>query len=92
MLAPRGPQPEVIVKPPVLVVEILSPDDTYTETQSRSADYLRMGVPCVWIIDPTSRTGRQCIGDAWTATDTLVVPETAIWVNLPKLFADLDED
>ena len=31
--------------PPLLVVEILSPDDTYTETQSRSADYLRMGVP-----------------------------------------------
>ena len=92
MLAPRGPQPEVIVEPPVLVVEILSPDDTYTETQSRSADYLRMGVACVWIIDPTSRTGRQCIGDAWIATDTLVVPETAIWVNLPKLFADLDED
>jgi len=90
MLVPRGPQPEVIVQPPVLVVEILSPDDT--ETQSRSADYLRMGVPCVWIIDPTSRTGRQCVGDAWTATDTLAVSETKIWANLLKLFADLDED
>ena len=43
-------------------------------------------------IDPTSRTGRQRIGDPWTATDTLVVPETGIWVNLPKLFANLDED
>jgi len=90
MLVPRGPQPEVIVKPPVLVVEILSPDDTYTETQFRSADYLRMGVPCVWIIDPTSRTGRQCIADAWIAADRLAVPGTEIWVNLLKLFADLD--
>src|ERR1700678_2749983 len=36
MLVPRGPQPEIIVEPPVLVVEILSPDDTYTEIQSRS--------------------------------------------------------
>ena len=92
MLVPRGPQPEVAVDPPVLVVEILSPDDTYTETQSRSADYLHMGVPCVWIIDPTSRTGRQCIGDAWTAADTLEVPGTKIQVNLLQLFADLDED
>jgi Uma2 family endonuclease len=92
MLVSRGPQPEVIVEPPLLVVEILSPDDTYTETQSRSADYLRMGVPCVWIIDPTSRTGRHCIGDTWTAADTLAVPGTAIWANLSKLFADLDED
>ncbi len=92
ILAPRGPQPEVIVEPPVLVVEILSPDDTYTQTQTRSADYLRMGVWCVWIIDPTSRTGRQCVGDAWTAADVLGVPGTEIRVNLLQLFADLDED
>ena len=92
MVVSRGPQPEVTVDPPELVVEILSPDDTYTETQSRSADYLHMGVPCVWIIDPTSRTGRQCIGDAWTAADKLAVPGTKIWVDLLKLFADLDEE
>jgi Uma2 family endonuclease len=92
MLVSRGPQPEVIVEPPVLVVEILSPDDTYTETQSRSADYLHMGVPCVWIIDPTSRTGRQCVGDAWTAADVLTVPGTEVRVNLLQLFADLNED
>ena len=92
MLVSRGPQPEVIVDPPVLVVEILSPDDSYTETQSRAADYLRMGVPCVWIIDPTSRTGRQCVGDAWTAADTLAVPGTEIHLGLARLFADLSED
>src|ERR1700751_3363292 len=63
ILVSRGTQPEVAVDPPVLVVEILSPDDTYTETQSRSADHLRMGVPCFGIINPTSRTGRRCIGD-----------------------------
>jgi Uma2 family endonuclease len=92
MLVSRGPQPEVTVDPPVLVVEVLSPDDTYTDTHSRSADYLNMGVRAVWIIDPTSRTGRQCIGDAWIAAEILVVPGTPIWVNLSKLFSDLDED
>jgi Uma2 family endonuclease len=92
MLVSRGPQPDVTVDPPVLVVEILSPDDTYTDTQMRSADYLNMGVRAVWIIDPASRTGRQCIGDTWTAADTLEVPGTSIQVNLSKLFADLDDD
>ena len=92
LLVSRGRQPEVALDPPVLVVEILSPADSYTDTQSRSADYLNMGVRAVWIIDPTSRTGRQCIGDAWTAAETLVVPGTAIWVNLSKLFSDLDEE
>jgi hypothetical protein len=51
-----------------------------------------MGIPCVGIIDPTSRTGRHCIGDAWTAAETLVVPGSKIQVNLVELFADLDED
>jgi Uma2 family endonuclease len=92
MLVSRGPQPEITIAPPVLVVEILSPDDTYTETQSRAADYLSMGVPGVWIIDPTSRTGRQCIGDAWIAADTLAVAQSSIHVNLLELFASLDED
>jgi Uma2 family endonuclease len=92
MLVSRGPQPEIIIDPPVLVVEILSPDDTYTETQSRAADYLCMGVPCVWIIDPTSRTGRQCIGEAWTAAEKLTVPGTNIQIDLLELFANLDED
>ena len=92
MLVSRGRQPDVIVDPPVLVVEILSADDSYTDTQSRSADYLKMGVRAVWIIVPTSRTGRQCIGDAWTAAETLVVPGAEIWVNLSKLFSELDEE
>jgi Uma2 family endonuclease len=81
----------VTVDPPVLVVEILSPDDTYTDTQKRSADYLKMGIRSVWIIDPTSRTGRQCVGDTWTAAEILRVPGTPIFIELSKLFADLDE-
>ena len=39
-----GPQPDVLVEPPLLVIEILSPDDTYSDTQERAQDYLGMGV------------------------------------------------
>ncbi|AXC10217.1 protein of unknown function DUF820 [Acidisarcina polymorpha] len=92
MLVPRGPQPEIIVDPPILIVEILSTDDTYTDTQIRPADYLNMGTPAVWIIDPGSRTGRQCVGSSWIASERLEVPNTAIWVSLSKLFFELDED
>src|ERR1700742_2822129 len=51
--------------------------------------HLHMGVPCVRIIDPTSRTGRQCIGHAWTAAETLEVPGTKIQVNLLELLLTL---
>ena len=92
ILVGRVRQPEVITDAPILVIEILSPDDTYTDTQRRAADYLSMGVGAVWIIDPTSRTGRQCVGDTWTAAEVLKVPGTAITIELGKLFADLDEE
>ena len=43
LLSP-GPQPDVIVNPPLLVIEILSPDDSYSDTQERAQDYRAMGV------------------------------------------------
>ena len=47
-----GPQPDVLTDPPLLVIEILSPDDSYSDTQERAQDYRAMGVEVVWIIDP----------------------------------------
>ena len=90
VLVRSGPQQDVLADPPVLIVEILSPDDTYADTQERAADYRRMGVKTVWIIDPKTRSGRQCINDVWTATETLRVPGTEIWADLATLFRELD--
>jgi Uma2 family endonuclease len=42
-----GPQPDVIVEPPILLIEILSPDDGYSDTQERARDYQKMGVGTV---------------------------------------------
>jgi Uma2 family endonuclease len=83
-------QPEVLTEPPVLIVEILSPDDSYSDTQERAADYRQMGVHTVWIIDPKTRTGRYCIDDVWTAAQRLQVPGTPIYVELSSLFERLD--
>ena len=89
VIVPGGPQPPVLVEPPLLVVEILSPGDTYSDMQRRSSDYLRMGVKTIWIIDPETRTGRQCVGDTWAAADILEVPGTPIRVELGALFRRL---
>lgn len=83
-------QPEVLTEAPVLVVEILSPDDTYADTQERAADYRRMGVQTVWIIDPKTRTGRYCVDDSWTAAERLIVPGTPVFADINDLFARLD--
>jgi Uma2 family endonuclease len=84
------PQPDVLTSPPVLIVEILSPDDTYSDTQTRANDYLHMGVQTIWIIDPATRTARVCSGPSWVEATRLEVAGTPIFVELAPLFAALD--
>jgi Uma2 family endonuclease len=92
VLVPTGPQSDVLDKPPILVVEILSPDDSYSDTEKRASDYQRMGVQTIWIIDPQTRTGRVCSGSSWTQATRLEVSGTGIHVDLDKLFAELGHD
>jgi Uma2 family endonuclease len=71
-------QPDVTTEPPLLVVEILSPDDSYSDTEERAEDYFRMGVSTVWIIDPKTRTGRMCDSRAWVSSLRLEVADSPI--------------
>jgi len=84
-----GAQPDVIVDPPLLIIEILSPDDTYSDTQERAQDYRTMGVETVWIIDPKTRTGRTCVGVEWIESSRLEVKGTPLYVNLAEIFSQL---
>ncbi len=84
------PQPDVLVAPPLLVIEVLSPDDGYSDLEERVADYLRMGVQSVWIVDPQTRTARTCSGAGWMTATRLIIAETEIYMDLGELFARLD--
>ena len=81
-----GPHPDILVDPPLLVIEVLSPDDTYSELQERCKDYQAMGVGTVWIIDPKTRSGRMCSGADWVEAEQLEVAGTLIHVDLGRLF------
>jgi Uma2 family endonuclease len=52
-----GPKPaeQIPTKPPFVCIEILSPEDRWPRTQQRIDDYLAMGVPDVWVIDPVTK-------------------------------------
>jgi Uma2 family endonuclease len=52
-----GPPPSggIIVEPPFLCVEILSPSDRMKEMQDRIDDYLAFGVRYVWLLHPGTR-------------------------------------
>jgi len=88
-LLPAGAQPDVIIKPPALVIEILFPEDPYSDTQERAQDYRTMGVETVWIIDPKTRSGRMCSGAEWVESPRLAVKGTPLYVDLPGIFSQL---
>jgi len=84
-----GPQPDVLTEPPLLVIEILSPEDSYSDTQERAQDYRNMGVETLWIIDPKTRTGRMCSGADWIQSARLEVKGTPLYVDLPEIFSQI---
>jgi len=55
------PGEEVLTRPPFICIEILSPEDRMSRIEIRINDYLAMGVPYVWVLDPETR-------QAFTAT------------------------
>lgn len=46
---------EVTSKPPLLCVEVVSPDDRWSRINASVHDYQQMGVPCIWVVDPYER-------------------------------------
>src|ERR1019366_6054906 len=52
VLAEDAPREKIILTPPALCIEILSPEDRLNRTMQRLDDYFRMGVPVCWVIDP----------------------------------------
>lgn len=84
------PTMPVFQQAPILVVEILSPEDKPLRVDRTIAEWLEFGVEIVWVIDPVSlesavytKRGRVALMD-----DTLRIPGTAIEVPLRAL----DED
>ena len=49
-------EPKWAETPPVLAVEVLSPNDKMSDVNEKIADYLRAGVKVVWLADPEMKT------------------------------------
>ena len=45
----------IVTSPPFICIEVLSKDDTMVYMQDKIDDYLRFGVPYIWIINPANK-------------------------------------
>jgi len=88
--APREP---IVTQPPLLCIEVLSPEDTMLRTRERVRDYLDMGVGEVWVVDAEARSVMIFAGTTMVeqSNGDLRVPETPIVLALADIFKVLDE-
>jgi Uma2 family endonuclease len=49
------PDGQILRKPPFLCVEVLSPEDRLSRVKARIDDFLKLGVPKVWVLDPETK-------------------------------------
>jgi Uma2 family endonuclease len=57
VLLTRGkPDEQILTKPPLLCIEILSPEDRLSRVNARVQEYLDFGVAVVWVVDPIDKT------------------------------------
>ena len=82
-------QGEIFTAPPHLCIE-LSKDDTMLYIQEKIDDYLRFGVPYVWIINPRLRKGYMATkaGMVEAESGVLAASDPEIRVPVAELFED----
>ena len=81
-----------VTQPPLIAIEILSPEDTLTAVRAKAAEYLQFGIEHIWIIDPEPRIAYRYAEAALeeVRSGELTVPGTPIRVVLSEMFAELD--
>ena len=83
----------VRVTPPLLCIEILSPEDRPGRVMKRLDDFVAMGVESIWIIDPSDRSAATYsrFGMKPVEGDRLEIVGTPIYLHVAEVFATLDE-
>jgi Uma2 family endonuclease len=84
------PVEQVITRPPIVVVEILSPEDRVRRYNDRLDDYRAMGVNNIWVIDLATQKGFNWI-TGWHERERFEIAGTPIHLDLRSLFAELAE-
>jgi Uma2 family endonuclease len=81
-----------VTHPPLIAIEILSPEDSLRAMQEKAAEYRSFGIENIWIIDPDPRIAYRYIDNSLQEVKEaeLAVAGTPIRVVLSEMFAELD--
>jgi Uma2 family endonuclease len=77
--------PRVPETPPLVAIEILSPDERLPKVKAELEEYKKFGVPHIWLIDPDARKFYVYEGDL-LETQTLLIPELGVELTAADVF------
>jgi Uma2 family endonuclease len=92
ILSRDQPTEPVFTRPPLVCIEILSPEDTLRRLEDRIDDYTAFGVANIWVLDPVKHRAYVCTPGSFKEPEDgiLAVPGSPVRIPLKDLFADLD--
>jgi Uma2 family endonuclease len=85
---PFLPLPKVT---PLICIEVLSPDDREIDLIEKIEDYVAMGVPAIWIVDPRKRTLAMADANGIHQVEELTLQGTNVRLTAAEIFAELDQ-
>ena len=90
VLREEDPFTAIVHTPPLLCIEILSPDDRMADIWQKIEDYTTMGVGTVWVVDPQRRRAFLLEDGALLPVEALTIAGTPILAQAKDVFAELD--
>jgi len=79
------------INPPIIAIEILSPEDRLNRVIPRLKEFLAMGVRHVWLLDPVERVAYTCTEAGLNLVEgTRLDADSPVYLDLPQLFSALD--
>src|SRR5262249_18773066 len=71
---------------PLIVIEVLSPDDSHAELMRKFTDYAEIGVPHIWLVDPVARRFSVYRDESLIGTTQFEVPAHGVLIRQSDIF------
>lgn len=72
--------------PPLVVIEVLSPDDRMVHTLDKLCDYARFGVAHIWLIETEKRALHIYSRGQLTMVNAFAIPDLAVSIPASAIF------
>jgi Uma2 family endonuclease len=83
----------ILREPPLLCIEILSPEDRFSRMEVKIDDYLAFGVEHIWVIDPLKKKAWAYTREGKReSTEMLITSDPRLTLSLRDVFEALNED